>query len=712
MASVRITEKQIEARITGLRELAYNLWWSWNPQAQQIFHELSPFFWEESNHNAVEVINWISGQELRSRLQNPAFYERVSSVCKEFNAYLGQKKTWRAKHAPSLRSPIAYFSAEFGLHESLRIYSGGLGILAGDHAKSASDLGLPFIAVSLFYRQGYFRQTISGDGWQQEQYPTYNPARLPIRPVIDRKGHRIIRTVEIDQSTIRFQAWTVAVGRGTIVLLDTDLEGNEQRYRDLTAHVYGGDQANRIGQEVVLGIGGVRMLRAMGIRPSIFHMNEGHSAFLTLELLREQLETGHTLPRAEEFARRHCLFTTHTPVPAGHDRFDRSLMEWALGRFARTLGMTIDQVMNYGRIHPDNTSELFTMTVLALRMSRGANGVSELHGQVSRDMWKEIYQGTPVDKVPIGHVTNGVHTPGWAAHTASAFWTIKLGKAWIDRLDDPRLWAQVKNRKTVTDEELWGLRSSLRRELVEAARRRLRESHLIRGGTPIDIGSFDNVLSPDAFTIGFARRFATYKRAPLFFRDPEWAARILTDPARPVQIIFAGKAHPRDDAGKLFIQQIVNITRQKNLAGRVLFLENYDINVARYLVAGADVWLNTPRRPMEASGTSGMKALIHGGLNVSTMDGWWREGFDGMNGWKIGEDVNIQDEHQQDDADAASLRYVFEHEIIPLFFERGNDGIPHQWLKRVRHSIATLVPVFNTRRMVAEYAKKYYLRSQ
>ncbi len=709
MARSRVSEKEINNLILCLREVAYNLWWSWQPSAQQLFHELSPFFWEESNHNAVEVLNWISGQELRGRLQDPEFFRRARTVCRKYKAYTGTKSTWATRNARQLKAPVAYFSAELGLHESLRIYSGGLGILAGDHTKSASDLGLPFIAVTLFYRQGYFRQSISSDGWQQEQYPSYDPAKLPIKPVTDRKGIPITCTVQIDQATVVIRAWNVEVGRARALLLDTDLPENEARYRDLTAHVYGGDQANRIGQEIVLGIGGVRMLRAMGIKPGIFHMNEGHSAFLTLELLREQIAAGIPKEKATTSVRDHCLFTTHTPVPAGHDRFDRGLMDWALGPFARSLGTDTDGLMDFGRITAGDQHEKFTMTVLALRMSRGANGVSALHGSISREMWKDLYPGVPAENVPIGHVTNGIHMPGWTAHTASQFWTSRLGEEWIEKLDDAQFWKQVLNSRTVSDEDLWGLRTILRRELVEAARKRLRASFVMAGGSPVGSRSFENVLSPDALTIGFARRFATYKRAPLFFRDMEWAIRILLNAERPVQIVFAGKAHPRDDAGKQFIQQIVNISRRQDLFGKVVFLENYDINIARHIIAGADLWLNTPRRPMEASGTSGMKTILHGGLQLSTMDGWWREGYNGENGWKIGEDADTADEHEQDEADAASLRLVLEGEIIPLFYERGKNGIPQKWLKQVRRSIATLAPQFNTHRMLMEYTRQYYL---
>jgi len=707
VALKRISDKQIEKLAQELHDLAYNLWHSWNPSAQRVFKELSPFFWEDSNHNAVEVMSWISGQEMRGRLQNPEFYDRVDSVCKSFHAYMKERNTWASKHAPwTKNAPVAYFSAEFGLHESLRIYSGGLGILAGDHAKSASDLGIPLVGISLFYRQGYFRQQISRDGWQQEMYPSYDPLRLPLRHVKDKRGNPIICSVQIGGTSVDFQAWAIEVGRVTVYLIDTNLPQNGQFFRDLSAHVYGGDQTNRIGQEILLGIGGVRLLRKLGIQPSVFHMNEGHSAFLTFELLREQLHAKKSLTDAESFVRKHCVFTTHTPVPAGHDRFDRSLMEGNLSSFAATMGMSVDEMMRYGRVHPENTADPFTMTVLALKMCRSANGVSELHGRTSQEMWSELYPGVQTSKVPIGSVTNGVHITGWTSPTASQFWSNHLGPKWIDKFRDAKYWRASLQSKKISDDELWSFRTALRRELVEFARKRLREQNLRY--SPDDIGIFDSVLSPDVLTIGFARRFATYKRAPLLFRDLGWAIRVLSQKERPVQIIFAGKAHPRDDAGKHFIQEVINFTKRVDLFGRVVFIEDYDINVARYLVSGSDIWLNTPRRPMEACGTSGMKVMMHGGLNLSTMDGWWREAYDGHNGWKIGEDTTASSDQFQDDLDAASLRAVLENQAIPLFYDRGKDGIPHHWLKRVRHAMASLIPVFNTDRMVAEYTKKYY----
>jgi starch phosphorylase len=707
VAAQAVPERAIQALIDDLKGVAHNLWWSWNPEAQDIFHELSPFFWEDTNHNAVEVMHWVSGQELRGRLADPEFFKKVQAICRNYRAYMKGQRTWGTTHAATLkRRPVAYFSMEFGLHESLRIYSGGLGILAGDHAKAASDLGVPLVGITLFYRQGYFEQRINRDGWQQERYPVHDPKKLPIRLVTDEQGRPIIESVEIGNDVVKFQGWEVPVGRVSVYLLDTDLPENDQRFRDLTAHVYGGDQWNRISQEIVLGIGGVRFLRALGVEPSVYHMNEGHSAFLTLELLRAGASASETQAEAVERVRRACVFTTHTPVPAGHDRFDAGLMNAAFPRFAQSLGMSVEEIMKLGRAHPAELSEPFTMTVLALRMSHGANGVSELHGDVSRRMWRDLYPDREVDSVPITAVTNGVHIAGWTTATSSQFWSRHVGEGWHEKMLDGTFWKKVLTPASIPDEELWALRTRLRRELIEFARKRIRQQQLRYNGDGPQLPG--DILSPDALTIGFARRFATYKRAPLFFRDMQWAVRILTNERYPVQMIFAGKAHPRDDAGKRFIQDIVNITRRPELAGRVVFLEDYDINVARFLVSGSDIWLNTPRRPNEACGTSGMKAIMSGALHVSTMDGWWREAFDGENGWQIGDDATSPNEQEQDEKDAASLRAVIENEVLPLFYNRGRNGLPHAWLKRVRHSLATLIPVYNTHRMVAEYTNLYY----
>lgn len=690
-----------------LQTLARNLWWTWNPQAQEIFRELSPLTWERSNHNAVGVLREVSHAELSARLRDSDFQKRVHRVLEEFESYVNATNTWASRHASHLKSPVAYFSAEFGLHESIPIYSGGLGVLAGDHTKSASDLGIPFIGISLFYRNGYFQQHLSPEGWQQESYPVADPLHLPLELMTSSEGGRILNSVEIGHSTVFFQAWRLRVGRAVIYLLDTNLQENDRHFQGLTAHVYGGDVDTRIGQEIVLGIGGVRLLRSLGIDPAVYHMNEGHSAFLTLELLREQIGQGVDLEKARQSVAGRCIFTTHTPVPAGHDRFSRELLYHTMGRFWEQTGQSMDQLMTYGRINPDDAGELFTMTVLALRMSRAANGVSELHGQVSREMWKELYAAGHSSTVPIGHITNGIHTPSWATAKAHDFWNKRLGIDWTVKLMDPQFWSKLENGDMASDEELWALRYMLRRDLVEFVRLRLRMQYSRAEGE--FSGFVDHALSPDALTICFARRFATYKRAPLVFRNLDQMISLVNNPDRPVQFVFAGKAHPRDNEGKRFLQTIVEISRHPQLVGKVVFIQNYDMNVARFLVAGADVWLNTPRRPLEASGTSGQKIVIHGGLNLSIMDGWWREAYSGSNGWSIGEDTSEPDLEVQDERDAARLYETLAEQIVPEFYQRNAQGIPVSWLRRMRTAMKSLIPVYNTDRMVAEYVRKYYI---
>lgn len=684
-----------------LHILARNLWWTWNPEAQALFQDLSPLVWERSNHNAIEVLKEVSDIELQARLHNHEFMAKVRLALEEFEEYLRQKKTWASQHAPDIVHPIAYFSAEFGLHESLPIYSGGLGILSGDHAKSASDLGLPFVGIGLFYRNGYFRQHIGPDGWQQEEYPACPPDRLPLELVTLPEGGRLLNSVEIGSTAVFFQAWRLNVGRNVVYLLDTNVPENDGHFQGLTGSVYGGNVDTRIGQETVLGIGGVRLLKALGVRPSTYHMNEGHSAFLVLELLREKLGTGQSLAEAERVVREQCVFTTHTPVPAGHDRFASDLMERTLGKFWSNTGLSNEQMVGYGRVQPSDQKEPFTMTVLALKMSRAANGVSKLHASVSREMWRHLYPSVPVDSVPIGAITNGVHTPSWASARAHEFWNKRMGFDWTSKLMEADFWEKMEKNGLSSDEELWALRYTLRRGLVEFVRDR------IQGQNARDTDG-EGILSPDALTICFARRFATYKRAPLIFRNMDLFLELMKNANRPVQLIFSGKAHPMDNEGKRFIQQIVELTRREELKGKVVFLENYDMNIGRNLVAGADIWLNNPRRPLEASGTSGMKVLIHGGLNISIMDGWWREGFDGKNGWAIGDDYSVDDMEAQDQRDFENLFRILRESVIPEFFDRDAHGIPRAWIARIRHSMNTLIPVYNTDRMLAEYVRKYY----
>lgn len=710
-ATITFTEATQIAR--EIKNIAYNLWWTWNVDARDLFRELSPQTYFRYNHNVIAMFDEISDQELAARLLDPRQMDRAKKVVNKYNQYMAETNTWASKNAKEIlqKGPIAYFSAEFGLHESLPIYSGGLGILAGDHTKSASDLGLPFVGISLYYRQGYFEQRIGPDGWQQEEYPNTNPKQLPLELVTNEAGEPLVATVKIGHSDVNFHAWRINLGRASLILLDTNREENELHYREMTSQVYGGDITTRISQEIVLGIGGVRMLRALGIQPSVYHLNEGHSAFLTLELMRELVrEKGKTTAEAIRWVREHTVFTTHTPVPAGHDRFSEDLIRFTLQKFCTECWDDVSEIMHFGRVDTENKEEPFTMTVLALKMSRSTNGVSELHGRVSREMWKELYPKKSVDQVPIGHITNGVHIPGWTSSRAYRFWQNILGEEWPDNLDNPEFWQRIEDPDFISDEELWALRYVLRRELIEFVRAQLRRQSVRYGSNP---GlTFDRVLSTDALTIGFARRFATYKRAPLFFSDPDRARRILLNTERPVQIIYAGKAHPRDDQGKKYIQKLAGFARDPELFGKVVFLENYDINAGRLLVSGSDIWLNNPRRPLEASGTSGQKTAIHGGLNCSIMDGWWREAYDGENGWAIGEDSHPDSIEEQDRQDAENLYDVLENQVIPEFYNREGNGLPRRWFKRVRHAMATLIPQYNTDRMVEEYVRKYYINNK
>ena len=707
MSKPPLSASEITELTVGLNQLARNLWWTWNQDAQEVFQQLSPRGWQNLYHNAVAVLKEVSDYELRVRLQDRDFARQVRAVLDSFNAYLKETKTWGRENAPLLlQNPVAYFSAEFGFHETLPISAGGLGILAGDHAKSASDLGLGFVGVSLFYREGYFQQTITQDNWQSEYYTRLNPKNLPIEPVFDAKGEPLVCASEIAMNEVYFQTWRVNVGRCPVYLLDTNRPENEQRYRDLTLRVYGGDSTTRIMQEVLLGIGGVRLLRALGVQPSVFHMNEGHAAFLTLELIREKLAESKAFPDALARTKAQCLFTTHTPVEAGHDRFSRDLVDYTLNRFQSQLKLPLDDLMALGRVNPTDANEPFCMTVLALKASRAANAVSELHGRVSRQMWQCLYPDKLAEEVPIGHITNGVHLLGWMKGPVRRFWRRKLGLTWESSVNSPDFWRQLADPDFISDEEIWALRYNLRRELIEFSRRRL----LIQGQrlSQDDFIAFDQLLNPDAMTIGFARRFATYKRAPLIFQQFENIVKLVRDKQRPIQFIFAGKAHPRDDEGKRFIQHIIHLSKYSELKGYLVFIENYDVHVGRQMVSGCDVWLNNPRRPLEASGTSGMKASCHGCLNFSILDGWWREGYDGTNGFAIGDDSHPDSIEEQDRLDSENLYKTLTEEIIPCFFNRDANGIPRQWIQKIRRAMLTLVPQFNTRRMVQQYAQRYY----
>ncbi len=730
MISKAPTSAELAELRAGLHRLARNLWWTWNQDAQDLFQELSPRSWQNLYHNAVAVLWEVSDYELTVHLMEPAFRERVRAVLEEFEAYLKEPRTWASEHAPQFaQRPIAYFSAEFGFHETLPIAAGGLGVLAGDHAKGASDLGLGFVGVSLFYREGYFQQAIDHNNWQTEYYAWLDPKSLPLEPVLDAKGMPVRSSVRIGTGTVFFKAWRVNVGRCPVYLLDPYMPENEEHFQRLATRVYGGDNQTRIMQEILLGVGGVRLLRLLGLQPSVFHMNEGHAAFLVFELVRERMAAGMTFEAALEATRKECVFTTHTPVEAGHDRFSGELIEFVAHKFRAQLGLSHEQLMGLGRVRPDDPNEPFCMTVLALRGSRAANAVSELHGRVSREMWHALYPGGSVDQVPIGHITNGVHFPGWIKGTARRFWYDKYLQAeergqigeiagggppgartadfWERLVNSAEFWNKMADPGFLSDEELWSLRYKLRRQLVEFARRRL----LIQGQriSQREFIEFDQLLSTDALTIGFARRFATYKRAPLIFEQFDRIVRLARDAQRPVQFIFAGKAHPRDDDGKRYIQKIIHLSKHSELKGHLVFIENYDIHVARQMTSGCDVWLNNPRRPLEASGTSGMKTTVHGCLNLSILDGWWREGWDGTNGFAIGDDSHPANIEEQDRRDSENLFRVLTEEVIPCFYNRDADGIPRQWIQKIRNALRTLAPKYTTWRMVQEYVAKYYV---
>jgi len=699
---------QFSVLAAGLNRLARNLWWTWNQEARAVFEELSPHAWRYFQHNPVEVMLEVSPAELRVRLQDPVFGARVRSVLKEFESYMDEKDVWGRDNAAALRDrPVAYFSAEYGFHESLPIAAGGLGILSADHAKSASDLGFGFIGLGLFYREGYFRQSINHENWQVESNTLLDPLRLPLDLVLDESGRAIVSSLSLAPGSVKFRAWRLNVGRVPIFLLDTDLPENETTIRDLTRHVYGGDNSLRILQELLLGIGGLRLLRTMGIDPSVFHINEGHPSFLTIELIREKMAAGMAFESALAATREECVFTTHTPVEAGHDRFRVDLLEYAASKYLKAFKNCRKQVIGLGRVNPDDENETFCMTVLALKTTRAANGVSELHGGVSRSMWHSLWPDKAVDDVPIGHITNGVHLLSWMTPTTWSFWKRRNGADWTSRIDSPEFWAQAEDPRFVSDEEIWALRYVLRRKLIEFCRHRLYIQSRRFG--PGEYQPSDMLLDPAALTIGFGRRAAVYKRADLLFRDIDAVIELAKDTQRPVQFIFSGKAHPRDDEGKRLIQKIIHLSEHSPLRGSLVFLENYDIEVARAMISGSDVWLNTPRRPLEASGTSGMKGSAHGTLNFSILDGWWREAYDGANGYAIGGDSNPSDVEEQDRVDSENLLRVLTEEIIPAFYDRDAAGIPRGWIRMIRKAMAGLAPRFNTRRMVREYVEKVYL---
>jgi starch phosphorylase len=693
-------------RISRLSELAYNLWWTWHPEAQRLFERIDSVWWEASLHNAVRFLRHVERKALNAAVRDNRFTALYDRVMGDFDAYLSPNTTWFSQTFPDLTGrTIAYFSTEFGLHESLPIYAGGLGVLSGDHSKTASDLGLPFLGVGFLYPQGYFSQRITEDGWQEAYYERLDLADVPILAVKMDGNKDVLVQVALPGRTVNVRVWKVQVGRVPLYLMDTDIPQNDPGDRELTARLYDSDPDKRISQEIVLGIGGVRALRALGIQPAVWHMNEGHSAFLGLERLREFVETGQPFESALREVQAGALFTTHTQVPAGNDAFPLWLIEKYFWDYWGKLKLDRDQFMGLAR-QDWNWGQTFSMSVLAFRVSEQHNGVSELNGDVSRQMWRFLWPDRSEEEIPIQTVTNGIHTPTWLAGRLKRLYDEYLGPQWVEQIDDPAIWDKVVD---IPDEALWAVRKHLKRQLASFIRERARQRWM-RGGThPVQVVASGVLLDPRALTIGFARRFATYKRATLLLRDVNRLKALVNTPDRPVQILFAGKAHPADEPAKRLIQDLYRLLKQAEFGGRIVFIEDYDINVARHLVQGVDVWLNTPRRPQEASGTSGQKAAVNGVLNCSILDGWWREGYNGKNGWAIGDEEEYPNAEAQDEADAESLYQVLENEVVPLFYERDDDYIPHGWLHRVKESIRTLAPMFSTWRMVKEYTTEMYV---
>jgi starch phosphorylase len=688
-----------------LREMTFNLWWTWEPSARRLFRHLDPELWDRTNHNPVRMLQLSRQARLEEVSQDKTFLRELKQVYDAFKQYLERQDTYGKTGAgAAIKKPVAYFSAEFGFHESIPNYSGGLGILAGDHCKSASDLDLNFVAIGLLYRHGYFRQEIDKEGLQHAVNLNQNFHHLPIREV-QRDGANLRISVRILDRDVFAKIWELRVGRINLYLLDTDTPENSAEDRLITAELYGGDLEMRMRQEIVLGIGGVKALSALGIDAEVFHMNEGHSAFLALERIRRNVvEKKLDFYSALQVAAAANVFTTHTPVPAGNDSFSREMMRKYFGDFVRELQIPFEELFRFGQASVD-PADAFSMTILALRFSRHVNGVSKLHGDVSRLLWKDVWAGVPVHEVPITSITNGVHTKTWMAPEFSALYTKHL-VGWEDHLTDEDFWRRVMD---IPDAQLWETHQKLKQRLVEFVRERVRTRRERIGDSPEAIRNVNRILDPEILTIGFARRFATYKRGALLFSDKERLKKLLNDTTRPVQFIFAGKAHPRDEGGKALIQEVYKFSREAGIENRIVFVEDYDSYIARRLVQGVDLWLNHPLRPLEASGTSGMKLAPNGGLNLSVLDGWWCEGYNGNNGWAIGAETKNGTVEFQNEVDASSLYQLLENQIIPLYYAKPDGKLPLAWLQLMRESIRTVTPVFNTHRMVKEYTERLYI---
>jgi starch phosphorylase len=696
-------------KLEPLQGLARNLWYTWNPDVIDLWRRLDRDLWDQCQHNPVRMLSSMSQQQLEEASRNESFLLHMDRVLEALDQYMNVKTPYSFHHEKGLDPGflVAYFSMEFGMTEALPIYSGGLGVLSGDHLKSASNLNLPLVGIGLLYKRGYFGQYLNEEGWQQEYYAENDFENMPVRQETDADGYPVEFTIAIQDRTVRVNIYRVQVGRIALHLLNTNLPENAPEDREITAQLYGGDQDMRFRQEILLGVGGVHALDALGLEPTVFHMNEGHSAFSGLERMRLLIKrSGVSVEAAMEAVKSNSVFTTHTPVPAGNDYFPPDLMGKYFGKYAEALGLSFDQCLALGRENPNDSNEAFCMTTLAIRLSNHRNGVSKLHSKVSRGMWKGIWPAFPERDVPICSVTNGVHIPSYISQEMADLYNRYLGPRWIEDPDNKRVWERVD---LIPDTELWRTQERRRERLIAFSRRRVREQLLRRGELPSEIKRAEDVLNPEALTICFSRRFATYKRGDLLFRDADRLARILNDPERPVQVIFAGKAHPADMAGKAIIKNIVQYIHEEPFRYKVVFLEDYDINIARYMVQGADVWLNTPRRPMEACGTSGMKAVANGALHMSVLDGWWAEGYSLGAGWAIGAGEQYEDTEYQDEIESRAMYELLEREVVPAFYERTRDGTPREWIRMMKASMRGLCPVFNTHRMLEDYVDGFYV---
>ncbi len=708
--SAPLADIELPQEVSGLRELAYNLWWTWNPQARRMFSHIYPGLWA-IYRNPVELLINIEPHHWESLLEDDVFLTMYKSVLREFQNYIKSvNNTWFAKnHSDYQGGPMAYFSTEFGFHESLHTYSGGLGVLSGDHCKSASNLGLPFLAVGPLYKNGYFEQEVEPDGRQQHFYPAYDFSRLPILPLLGDDGRQLTVGVRFPNRKVYARIWLAQVGRVSVLLLDTDTTKNDPADRPITGQLYVSGREMRICQEIVIGMGGVRALRALGIEPSCWHMNEGHCAFLALERARDYVKEGMSFGDACKKVAQNSIFTTHTPVPAGNEAFEVDLIRKHFKSYCQEVGIKLDQLIELGTAAPGKDQQSFSLTLLAINLSTFCNGVSQLHAKVSNEMWRHVYKNLQPHEQPIRGITNGIHTQTWLGFQMSELFDRYLTPAWRDNLMDELFWRRgVAN---IPDRELWDVHNLQKENLIRFARGRVRTQLARHGCSPDELRGVEELLDPNALTIGFARRFATYKRADLLFRDMDRLKKILKNPERPVQILFAGKAHPADKPGQDLIRRIFEISRHSDLRGHIVFIENYNMRIARMLVQGVDVWLNNPRRPLEASGTSGMKAPVNGGINCSIADGWWCEAMTPTheNGWTIGNAHESDNHDHQDEEDSESFYDILEDKIVPLYYNRDANDLPANWIKVMKASIASITPRFSTARMVRDYCEQAYL---